>query len=124
MSDYVVFLDGIVLMPQVAEFLTGVQERTPRARLVLLIAASGEDAGQSSWTNTARHACDCLEELRDAGLTIAEAVVAEGGEDSLWQELERTDRAYDCAFRISPYRRGMHVQRLVAEGRTLEKLAG
>ena len=124
MSDYVVFLDGIVPLPQVSEFLAGIQQRALRARFVLLIAASGEDAGQSSWINAARHACDCLEELREAGLTIAEAVVAEGGEDSLREELERTDRAYDCAFRITPYRRGMHVQRLVAEERTLEKLAG
>jgi hypothetical protein len=123
-SDYLVFLDGIVPLPQVAEFLAGVQERTPDARFVLLVTANPGDREQASWAEAARLASASLETLRDADLTIAEAVVAVAGEDSLWEELQREDGAYDCAFRVTPYRRGMHVQRLVPQRQALEKLAG
>jgi hypothetical protein len=124
-SNYLVFLDGIVPLPQVAEFLGAVQERTPDAEFVLLISTRRGDSEQLSWLEAARLACDSLETLRAAELPIAEAVVGERGGDSIWEELRRSDRSYDCVLCFTPYRRGMHVQRLVPHKQELQRqLAG
>lgn len=109
MSNYLIVLDGTTAQPQVAEFLAGVQDRTPRIRFYLLVAA-GDD--RDAWPDAAQTACASLETLRAAGLELVEAIVGEPGRDAISDELARPDRSYECILRFTPFRRGIHIQRI------------
>jgi hypothetical protein len=112
MTHYLIVLDRIEAQSQVSEFLAGVQDRDSEARFVLLVPQTAEVTPQDSWFDAAEVACHSLETLRDAGLSIQEAIVSESREYAVERELARPDRSYDCVLRFTQFRRGIHVQRI------------
>ena len=112
MSTYLVVLDGVSIKPQVTEFLKGVQDRIAGASFILFVPVTHGERSNETWAAAAKLAATSLETLRAAGLAMKEAILGEGGSDSITREVSRLDRSYDCVYRFSPLRRGVYIQRI------------
>lgn len=117
MSNYLIVMDGVEVLTPVSEFLAGVQDRIPDVRFFVLVLHSQDETPEAGWLEASRLACLALETLRGAGLRVIEAIVPERGPGSIEEELSGSERYYQCILRFSPFRRGIHVQRITPASR-------